>query len=1149
METESLEVTLGLRKGHCKDKITEIPLVGSNVLVAMPRYTDSVALPRYTDFSGSATFTITGSSAALILAARLRSWCVGPGGLTWSPQVCRVGTDGVMVGLAGGDDALSQAMLRVLERVTGASIGSVARGSISERLRSNGAEIFRGVSSIAPNVVEYWLEAVERIMDDLDCTGKYVGASYVDARRKEFLNLVQGNKSVAKYEAEFLRLSRYARGIVSTKYERCVRFEDGLRGYFRVLIAPQRGRDFAALVEKTKIAEDVKRSEHQNREKERGRNKRDFRPSSYLDRFHKRPRFDGPVRTGVPMVVDRPQPCAVCGLSHHGEYWKRSGACFRCGPGKGGQQPPRGRGLARGGNGFGRGRGAPGRALIDIGSTQSYVACAVSGTLGLQYELADREMSVISPLGQSVIVNKLFRDVPLEVQGVILPVDLMELPFDEFDLILGMDWLVKHRVNLDCAAKRMALKSSEDEEVIMIGERRDYLTNVISALRAEKLVRKGCEAFLAYASTSEVKSLSVGGVRTIKEFSDVFPEELPGLSPNREVKFDIELLLGTAPVSIAPYRMAPKELVELKAQIQELLDRGFIRSSVSPWGALEEHDSYLRVVLQILREKQLCAKFNKCEFWLKEVTFLGHVVSAEGIGVDPRKVEAVLDWKPPKSVSEIRSFPGLAGYYRRFVEGFSLIAAPLTKLLRKGVPFVLTDKQQESFEKLKKILTEALVLIQPEAGKEFVVYCDASHMGLGCVLKQEGKVVAYASRQLMPHEGNYPTHDLELAAVVVALKIWRHYLYGEKSIIYTDHKSLKAMFAHLNLFEDGSLLAELQVKPTWVDQIKEKQLSDESLGSCFRQVKSGETVDFGLNSEGVLCFRGRVCVPKDSELRQSILWEWERVTMDFVSGLHLTPTEKDSVWVIVDQLTKSTHFIPVRTDYSLQKLAKLYVAEIVRLHRVPVSIISDRDPRFTSQFLRLLYEALGIRLDFSTAFHPQTDDQSDRLELPLELNRIPNVFHVSMLRCYRSDPSHIVPVEEIEVRPDLTFEEEPVQILDRDIKVLRRKSVPLVKVRFSLAKGLIYLLQTESHLFSWGEGRNSLVDNCRSCGRMLDVTNIIVLCIKIARNLILYPGRVGRILSIKGGSAVCWCLEAVEVTTRKQVCNLTPLFVKACTAL
>ncbi|KAG8474512.1 hypothetical protein CXB51_031385 [Gossypium anomalum] len=437
---------------------------------------------------------------------------------------------------------------------------------------------------------------------------------------------------------------------------------------------------------------------------------------------------------------------------------------------------------------------------------------------------------------------------------------------------------------------------------MVIGEHRNYLSNVISALRAEKLVRKGCKAFLAYISNTEAKSPTVKELRTVKEFLDVFLEELPGLLPSREVEFGIELLLGTAPVSIAPYRMAPKELVELKAQIQELLDRGFIQPSVSLWGApvlfVKKKDRTLRMCINYrqlnklacvrgyhqlrvkeadvhkaafitryghyeflvipfgltnapatfmdlmnrdcvvdLREKQLYAKFSKCEFWLREVTFLGHVVSAEGIKVDPQKVEVV-------------------------------IAAPLTKLLRKGVQFVWTDKQKESFGKLKKVLTEAPVLVQPVPRKDFAVYSDASHVGLGCVLMQEEKVVAYASRQLKTHEVNYPTHDLELAAVELNLRqrLWVELLndydctieyHPGKANVVADALSrmtksdLRAMLACLSLLDDGSLLAELQVKP----------------------VESEETSDFRINSEGVLCFRRRMCIPKDDDLRQSILRE------------------------------------------------------------------------------------------------------------------------------------------------------------------------------------------------------------------------------------------------------------------------------------
>ena len=176
---------------------------------------------------------------------------------------------------------------------------------------------------------------------------------------------------------------------------------------------------------------------------------------------------------------------------------------------------------------------------------------------------------------------------------------------------------------------------------------------------------------------------------------------------------------------------------------------------------------------------------------MNEVSFLGHIVSKEGIRVYPKKIEEVVEWKPPRNVTEVRSFLGLAGYYRRFVKRFSMNAAPMTRLLQKNVKYEWSEKCQRSFDKLKAFLTEAPVLTQPTCGREYVIFGDVSLNGLGCVLMHEGKVVAYASRQLKPHEKNYPTHDLELVAIVFALKIWRHYLYGEKCFIYTDHKSLK----------------------------------------------------------------------------------------------------------------------------------------------------------------------------------------------------------------------------------------------------------------------------------------------------------------------------------------------------------------------
>ena len=213
----------------------------------------------------------------------------------------------------------------------------------------------------------------------------------------------------------------------------------------------------------------------------------------------------------------------------------------------------------------------------------------------------------------------------------------------------------------------------------------------------------------------------------------------------------------------------------------------------------EEHAEHLRQVLQMLRQNELYAKYEKCRFWLKEVQFLGHIISDRGISVDPGKVSAVREWGHPTTPTEIHSFLGLVGYYRRLIRGFSKIAGPLTHLTRKGVPFISSDACQLAFDELKDRLTSAHVLALPRPGVEYLVYTDASLQGLGGVLQQESQAIAYASRKLKPHEKNCPTHDLELAAVVFALRIWRHYLLGEKFRLFTDHKSLQYLFTQKEL--------------------------------------------------------------------------------------------------------------------------------------------------------------------------------------------------------------------------------------------------------------------------------------------------------------------------------------------------------------
>ena len=317
----------------------------------------------------------------------------------------------------------------------------------------------------------------------------------------------------------------------------------------------------------------------------------------------------------------------------------------------------------------------------------------------------------------------------------------------------------------------------------------------------------------------------------------------------------------------------------------------------------QEHEQHLKIVLRTLREKKLYAKLSKCGFWLKEVPFLGHIVSADGIRVDPTKIKVVVIWKPPQNIIEVRSFLSLAGYYRRFVKGFSIIASSLTKLLRKGVKFEWSDKCQNSFEQLKEMLVEAPVLMQPTSGKEYILYSDASSIGLGCVLMQDEKVVTYASKQLKPREQNYPTHDLELAAVVFALKIWQHYLYGEKCRIYTDHKSLKylltkkelnlrqrrwlelfkdydsiidhhpekanvvayalnrkAMAALLiqhsewRLADDGAILAQLKAQPMLKQMIIAAQKNDEEMQKKVQMVRDNGKTDFLVKEDVSLYF-------------------------------------------------------------------------------------------------------------------------------------------------------------------------------------------------------------------------------------------------------------------------------------------------------
>ncbi|GJT47190.1 hypothetical protein Tco_0955905 [Tanacetum coccineum] len=841
--------------------------------------------------------------------------------------------------------------------------------------------------------------------------------------------------------------------------------------------------------------------------------------------------------------------------------------------------------------------------------------------------------------------------------------------------------------------------------------------------------------FLAHVTTKEVEDKSkkkrLEDVLIVKDFPEVFPEDLSGLPLTRQVEFQIDLVRGAAPVAWAPYRLAPSEIKELSEQLKELFDKGFIGPSSSTWGApvlfVKKKDRSLRIIYSKIdlrsgyhqlrvREEDIWktafrTRYGHYEFQvmpfgltnapavfmdlmnrnkqeheehLKLILELLKKEEFKGIHVDPAKIESIKDWTSPKSPTEIRQFLGLAGYYRRFIEGFSKITKPMTKLTQKKVKFVWGNKQEAAFQLLKQKLCSAPILALPEGSEDFIAYCDASKKGLGAVLMQREKVISYASRQLKIHEKNYTTHDLELGAVVFALKIWRHYLYGTKCTVFTDHKSLQHILNQkelnmrqrrwLELLSDydceiryhpgkANVVADALSRKEREPPLRVRALNEDVGGMLVENAKNPEAIRMEKlepHADGTLCLNGRSWLPCYGDLRTVIMhesykskysihpssdkmyqdmkklywwpnmkaniatyvskcltcakvkaehqrpsglftakipeWEWELLTMDFVTKLPKTSQGYDTIWVIVDRLTKSAIFTPMRETDPMDKLARIYLKE----------------------------NALGTNLDMSTAYHPQTDGQSERtiqtledmlracvidfgkgwvnhlplvefsynnsyhasikaapfealygrkcrspvcwtevgeaqilgpeliqetterivqikqrmqaardrqksyadlkrkpmefqvgdkvmlkvspwkgvvrfgkrgklnpryvgpfkvlgkvgevaykLELPEELSRVHNTFHVSNLKkCYADEPL-AVPLDGLHFDDKLQFVEEPVEIVDREVKRLKRSRIPLIKVRWNSKRGPEFTWEREDqfkkkypHLFT-----------------------------------------------------------------------------------
>ncbi|GJX95869.1 putative reverse transcriptase domain-containing protein [Tanacetum coccineum] len=830
--------------------------------------------------------------------------------------------------------------------------------------------------------------------------------------------------------------------------------------------------------------------------------------------------------------------------------------------------------------------------------------------------------------------------------------------------MLSLEALAKYHAVIICDEKVVRIPYG-DEVLIVRGDdcdgRSKSKLNIISCTKTQKYIEKGCQVYLAQVTSKKTEDKSeekrLEDVPIVREFPEVFPEDLPGLPPARQVEFQIDLVPGAAPVARAPYRLAPAELQELSTQLQELSDRGFIRPSSSPWGApvlfvkkkdgsfrmcidyrelnrltvknryplpriddlfdqlqgsrvyskidlrsgyhqlrvreedipktafrtryghyefqvmpfgltnapavfmdlmnrvckpyldrfvivfiddiliysksRKEHEGHLKLILRLLKKEELYAKFSKCEFWLSKA------------------------W--PVTTDDLS-------------KGFQRSLGLRLKLTQKSVKFDLGEKVEAAFQLLKQKLCSAPILTLPKGSENFVVYCDASHKGLGAVLMQKEKVIAYASHQLKVHEKNYTTHDLELGAVVFALKMWRHYLYEllsdydyeiryhpGKANMVADALSRKERSKPLRvraLVMTIGLNLPKQILSAQSEARKEENFINEDLHGMINKLEP--------RADGTLCLNNQSWIPCFGDLRALIMheshkskysihpgsdkmyqdmkklywwpnmkaeiatyvskcltcakvkieyqkpsgllvqpeipqWKWENITMDFVTKLPKTAAGQDTIWVIVDRLTKSAHFLPMREDDTLEKLTRQYLKEVVSRHGVPAALFEAlygrkyRSPICyaevgNSQLTgpEIIHETTEKIVQIKSRIQATRDRQKSyadvrrkplefqiiskigtvayRLELPEQLNRVHSTFHVSKLKKCMADKPLAIPLDEIQVDDKLHFIEEPVEIIDREVKRLKQSRIPIVKVRWNFRRGPEFTWEREDQM-------------------------------------------------------------------------------------
>ncbi|KAA3473357.1 DNA/RNA polymerases superfamily protein [Gossypium australe] len=692
-----------------------------------------------------------------------------------------------------------------------------------DKIQKQGAEEFRANIDDDLERAEFWLKNSMRVFDELSCTPeeslkravsllkdstyhlwktltsivlrekvtwdfflkefqkKYISQRFVDQKWKEFLELKQGKMTVAEFEREFVRLSKYAQECVSTKSILCKRFEDGLNEDIRLLVGILELKEFVVLCW--------------------GNNRNCYKcgsPNHFIRNCPERDGKDGKQEVKANNVSSRGRPQKNLG----------GGTSSRCAP-RDSAVRLKGRAPARIYAIRAREEASSPDvitgtftlhdisivALIDPGSTHSYICMKLTSSMSMIVKSTKFVVKVSNPLGKHVLVVKVCKSCLLTIRGHCFLANLMLLPFDEFDLILGMDWLTTHDVLVNCGSKFIELRCINGDVIRVESGKSDSFPLVISSMVAEKYMIKGYKSYLAFVLNTQESEVRIESVPVVCEYPDVFREE-----------------------------MAPLELKELKVQLQELTDKGFARSSYSPWGALvlfvKKKDGSMRLCIDYrqlnkvkLKNKYPLPRIDDLFDQLKGATVFSKIDLRSGyyqLRVKEQDVPKIA-FRTRKGHYEFLAMPfGLTNSPAIFMDLMNRIFRPyLDNFVVIFIDDILIYSRDESehaehlrtmfFERLKALLMEAPVLVQLESGKEFVGYSDALLNGLGCVLMQEGKVVAYASRQLKLHEKNYPTHDLELAAIVFTLKIWRNYLYGEKCRIFTDHKSLKYLINQKDL--------------------------------------------------------------------------------------------------------------------------------------------------------------------------------------------------------------------------------------------------------------------------------------------------------------------------------------------------------------